>query len=71
MTDEEVWKRRFFASMLARLASLAVFLVGFIILYTDIVQQGGSQRLGAFLIIIGAISSVVAPRLVRRRWERS
>ena len=70
MTDEEVWKRRFFASMLARLASLAVFLAGFSILYTDIVQQGGSQRLGAFLIIIGAISSVVAPRLVRRSWER-
>jgi len=69
--DEEIWKRRFLASMLARLGSLVVFLLGILIVFTDAVQPGGSPRLGAILVIIGAISSVVAPRLVRRRWERS
>ena len=69
--DEEIWKRRFLASMLARLGSLVVFLAGIVIVFTDVVKPGGSPRLGAILVIIGAISSVVAPRLVRRTWERS
>ena len=68
--DEEIWKRRFLASMLARLGSLVIFLLGIVILFTDAVQPGGSPRFGAILVIIGAISSVIAPRLVRRRWER-
>ena len=70
MTDEEVWKPRFLASMLARLASLIVFLLGIVIVFTDAVRPGGWPQVGAILVIIGALSSMIAPRVVRRRWER-
>lgn len=71
MTDDEVWKRRFLASMLSRLTGLALFLIGVAAMFTDLVRPGGWPQLGAIMAIIGAITSVVAPRLVRRRWERS
>jgi ABC-type uncharacterized transport system permease subunit len=70
MTDEEVWKRRFLLSMLARLSGVAIFLFGIAVMFTDILRQGGWSQLGAILVIVGAIDSVVAPRLVRRSWER-
>jgi hypothetical protein len=41
------------------------------ITFTDIVQEGGSPRLGAFLVIIGAIASLLAPKLLKKRWDRS
>ena len=70
MDDEELWKRRFLISMLARLSGLAIFLFGIVVMVTDILRPGGWPQLGAILAIIGAIDSVVAPRLVRKRWER-
>lgn len=70
MDDEAVWKRRFLFSMLARLAALAIFLFGIAVTFTNLVRHGGSPQLGAILVIVGAIGSVVAPKLVRKSWER-
>lgn len=70
MDDEEVWKRRFLASMLARFAGLAVFLLGMAVTFTGLAREGGSPRLGAILVIVGAVGSVLAPKLVRKSWER-
>lgn len=70
MPDEEMWKARFQQLMVVRLGSLAVFLAGMAITFTDIVQEGGSPRLGAFLVIIGAIASLLAPKLLKKRWNR-
>lgn len=70
MDDEAVWKRRFLFSMLARLAALAIFLFGIAVMFTNLVRHGGSPQLGAILVIVGAIGSVVAPKLVRKSWER-
>ncbi|MEO6360858.1 MAG: hypothetical protein ABIO43_09840 [Sphingomicrobium sp.] len=70
MDDELVWKRRFLLSMLARLAGVAVFLFGVAVMVTDVVRDGGWPQLGAILAIVGAIGSVVAPKLVRKSWER-
>jgi hypothetical protein len=44
MPDEEMWKARFQQLMAVRLASLAVFLAGMAITFTDIVEEAG--RLG-------------------------
>jgi hypothetical protein len=70
MDDELVWKRRFLISMLARLAGLAIFLFGVAVMVTDILRPGGWPQLGAILAIMGAVSSVLAPRLIRKSWER-
>ncbi|MEO5774795.1 MAG: hypothetical protein ABIQ32_11850 [Sphingomicrobium sp.] len=70
MDDELVWKRRFLISMLARLSGVAIFLFGVAVMFTDILRDGGWPQLGAILAIVGAIDAVVAPKLVRRSWER-
>ena len=70
MDDELLWKRRFLISMLARLAGLAVFLFGVAVMVSDILRVGGWPQLGAILAIIGAVASVLAPKLIRRSWER-
>lgn len=70
MDDEAIWRRRFLISMLARFAGLLILLFGMAVTFTDLMHPGGLPQLGAVLVIVGAIGSVVAPRLVRKRWER-
>lgn len=70
MHDEEIWKQRFHQLTLVRLACLAVFLAGIAITFSDVVRVGGSPRLGALLVIIGAIASLLAPKLLKKRWKQ-
>lgn len=70
MDDEAVWKQRFLKLTLARLAALALFLLGMAVTFTGLVREGGSPQVGAVLVIIGAVGSVLAPKLVRKSWER-
>ena len=71
MHDEDIWKARFQQLMLVRLGSLVVFLLGIAISFTDIVREGGSPRLGAILVIVGALATLLAPKLLKKRWDRS
>jgi hypothetical protein len=70
MADEATWKRRFAMLMLARLAGLAVFMLGVAVTYSDLVREGGWPQLGAILIVCGLIDAVFAPRLLKKMWER-
>jgi hypothetical protein len=70
MQDEELWKRRFQQVTVARLASLAILMLGLAITFGDLVQEGGSPRLGAALVIIGAVASLFAPKLLKKRWKQ-
>lgn len=70
MTDDEVWKRRFHLFAAIRLFGLAVFLLGIAIAFTDLVRPGGWRLLGGALAIFGAIDAVVAPRILKKGWER-
>lgn len=70
MHDEEVWKARFQQLVVARLISLAIFILGIAITFGDLVEKGGSPQLGAFLVIVGALGSMLAPRLLKKRWEQ-
>lgn len=70
MHDEELWKRRFHQLTLVRLASLATLLLGIAITFGDLVEEGGSPRLGAALVIIGAVVSLLAPKLLKKRWKQ-
>lgn len=71
MTDDELlWKKRFHLFALVRLAGLAIFLLGMAIMLTDLVRPGGWPLLGGMLVAAGVIGAVVAPRLLKRSWDK-
>ena len=70
MIDEDIWKRRFWAYTAVRLASLAVFFLGIAVAYSDLVRVGGWPQIGAAIAIAGALATVLAPRLLKRNWDR-
>ena len=70
MRDEELWKKRFQIFAAIRLVGVATFLLGLAIAFSDLVRPGGWPLLGGTLAIIGVIDALVAPRILRRGWER-
>jgi hypothetical protein len=70
MTDDDLWKRRFRLFLAIRLVGLATFLLGIAIAFSDLVRPGGWKLLGGLLAVMGAIDAVVAPRILKRGWER-
>ena len=70
MRDEELWKKRFQIFAAIRLVGVATFLLGLAIAFSDLVRPGGWPLLGGILAIIGVIDALVAPRILKRGWER-
>jgi len=70
MNDDDVWKTRFHQLMLVRLAASAIFILGVLIMFTDLLRDGGWPQVGAVLAIIGALGSLLAPRFLKKVWER-
>ncbi len=70
MVDDALWKRRFHLFALVRLAGLALFFLGAAIAFSDLLREGGWPVLGGIVAVLGAIDAVVAPRLLKRAWER-
>lgn len=69
MDDQEA-KRRLLVYTLVRLAGVAIFFLGIAIMYTNLVRPGGWPQLGAVVAILGVLDAFVAPRLVKRGWDR-
>ncbi len=70
MNDEAVWRKRFQLFAAIRLFGLLTFLLGVAIAFTDLVRSGGWPLLGGILAIAGAIDAVVAPRSLKKSWDR-
>ena len=70
MDDERKWRNRLLAYSAVRFGGLAIFFVGIAIAYSDLVREGGWPLLGGILVAIGAIDAVVAPRILKKSWER-
>ncbi len=70
MADEDRWRRRFQLYMGARLFGLATFLAGLAIVFTDLLRPGGWPVVGSIVMVLGLLDAVVAPRLLRKQWER-
>jgi hypothetical protein len=70
MTDDEVWKRRFQLFAAIRLFGLLTFLLGIAIAFSDLLRPGGWKLVGGLLAIIGAIDAVLAPKILKKGWER-
>lgn len=67
--DDDVARRRLLIHSLIRLGGLAVFFLGVAIMYTNLVRPGGWPQLGAIVAIVGALDSILAPRLLKRAWD--
>lgn len=70
MKDEELWRKRFQLFAAIRIFGLVTFLLGVAIAFTDLIRPGGWPLVGGILAVIGAIDAVVAPRILRKGWER-
>lgn len=70
MSDEDVWKRRFFLYMGARMIGLTIFLLGIAIAYSNVLRPGGWPQVGAVLALAGGLGGMFAPRLLKRKWDR-
>ncbi len=70
MNDDALWRKRFQLFLAIRLVGLATFLLGLAIAFSDLVRPGGWKLLGGFLVVMGVIDAVIAPRILKRGWER-
>jgi hypothetical protein len=44
-------------------------LAGLAIVFTNLLRPGGWPVVGSIVMILGLLDSVVAPRLLKKRWE--
>lgn len=70
MDDEALWKRRFHVFAAVRLAGLALFFLGVAIAFTDLLREGGWPLVGAVVAVFGLVDAVLAPRILKRQWDR-
>ena len=70
MTDDAIWKRRFFTLMLARLSGTVLALLGLMVGFTDVFQPGGYRIAGILLVAAGLIDLTVLPIILRKRWRQ-
>jgi hypothetical protein len=67
MNDDAIWRKRLAIYSLVRLAGLAIFFLGIVIMYTGLLRPGGWPQVGAVVAILGAIDALFAPRLLKRQ----
>jgi multisubunit Na+/H+ antiporter MnhB subunit len=67
--DEDTARRRLLIYTLVRFAGLAIFFVGIATMYTKLLRPGGWPQAGAIIAIAGVIVSLLAPRLIKKRWD--
>lgn len=67
--DDKVARRRLLIHSLIRFSGLAIFFLGVVIMYTNLVRRGGWPQLGAIIAILGVLDAILAPRLLKRAWD--
>ncbi len=68
--DDDVYRKRLLLYSLVRLLGVAIFLFGVAIAYTGLIRPGGYPQLGAIVAIFGVLDAFIAPRLLKRSWDR-
>lgn len=68
--DDDVARQRLLLYSLVRFGGLAIFLLGVAVMYTNLVRPRGWPQAGAVIAILGAIDALLAPRLLKRAWDR-
>ncbi len=70
MNDDNVWRKRFQLFLAIRLFGLLTFLLGMAIAFSDLLRPGGWKLVGGILVVIGVVDAMVAPRILKKSWER-
>lgn len=71
MISDDTARKRLRLYSLVRLGGLVIFFTGIAIIYTNLVRTGGWPQLGAIIAILGVIDALLAPRLLKRTWDRA
>jgi len=53
-----------------RFAGLAILFLGIAVMYTNLLRPGGWPQVGAIIVILGVIDAVLAPRVLKKAWDR-
>jgi hypothetical protein len=70
MDEDTRARNRLLAYTAARFAGLAIFFLGVAVMYTNVLRPGGWPQVGAIIVILGVIDAVLAPRVLKRAWDR-
>ena len=70
MDDDATWRKRLQIYSLVRFGGLAIFFLGLAIMYTNLLRPGGWPQVGAIVAILGAVDALLAPRLLKRAWDK-
>ena len=68
--DDDVARQRLLIYSLVRFGGLAIFFLGLAIIYTNLLRPGGWPQLGAVVVILGVADAMIAPRIIKRAWEK-
>lgn len=69
--DEDApYKQRLAIYTLVRFVGVAIFFAGIAIAYSSLLRPGGWPQVGAIVAIVGALGSLLLPRVVKRAWDR-
>ena len=68
--DDDVARRRLLIYSLVRFGGLAIFFLGLAIVYTNLLRPGGWPQIGAIVAILGVIDAMLAPRIIKRAWDK-
>lgn len=67
--DEDTARRRLLIYTLIRFGGLVILFLGIAVMYTRLLRPGGWPQAGAIVAIAGVIVSLLAPRLIKKRWD--
>ena len=67
--DEDTARRRLLIYTLVRFGGLVILFLGIAVMYTRLLHPGGWPQGGAIVAIFGVIISLLAPRLIKKRWD--
>jgi hypothetical protein len=68
--EDALWRKRLLAYSAVRLGGVAIVFLGVAIIYTNLLREGGWPRLGAIVALLGAVDTLLAPRLLKKLWDR-
>ena len=70
MDEDARARNRLLADTAVRVAGLAIFFLGIAVMYTNLLRPGGWPQVGAIIVILGVIDAVLAPRVLKKAWDR-
>ena len=68
--DDKTAHQRLLIYSLVRFGGLMIFFLGIAIMYTNLARPGGWPQLGAIIAILGVVDAMLAPRVLKRAWDR-